>query len=119
MKEFIEHLVKHLVDKPGEVFVNEIAGERTTVVEIRVGDGDTGKVIGRHGQTANAIRTLLAAVAAKQGQRSVLEILDRNKMKQSNGEHENSTVQMTAQVPVFESQSKGERRWQDDGGNNL
>jgi len=76
MKEFIEYLIKHLVDKPDEVRVNEIAGDRTVVLELRVGDGDMGKVIGRSGQTAKSLRTILMAVAAKQGKRSVLEILE-------------------------------------------
>ncbi len=76
MKELVEFMVKHLVDKPDEVQVNEIAGERTAVFELRVGDGDMGKVIGRHGQTARSLRVLLTAAAAKQGKRSVLEILE-------------------------------------------
>lgn len=76
MKEFIEFIVKQLVDKPGEVQVNEIAGERTVVIELRVGEGDMGKVIGRGGQTARSLRTLLTAATAKQGKRSVLEILE-------------------------------------------
>ena len=76
MKEFIEFIIKHLVDKPGEVQVNEIAGERTVVFELRVGEGDMGKVIGRGGQTARSLRILIAAAAAKQGKRSVLEILE-------------------------------------------
>ncbi len=81
MKEFIEYLIKQLVDKPDEVQINEIAGEQTVVLELRVGDGDMGKVIGRHGQTASSLRTLLAAAAAKQGKRSVLEILEDEKEK--------------------------------------
>ncbi len=75
MKEFLETMVKHLVDKPHEVVVNEIDGERTVVYELRVGQGDMGKVIGKHGKTAKSIRTLLAA-AAKGGKRAVLEILE-------------------------------------------
>ena len=81
MKELLEFIIKHLVDKPDEVQVNEIAGERTVVFELRVGEGDMGKVIGRGGQTARSLRTLLAAVAAKQGKRSVLEILEDEKEK--------------------------------------
>ena len=76
MKEFVEFIIKNLVDKPGEVQVKEIAGERTVVLELRVGKGDMGKVIGRDGQTAGSLRTLIAAAAAKQGKRSVLEILE-------------------------------------------
>ncbi|MFQ5770000.1 MAG: KH domain-containing protein [bacterium] len=76
MKEFIEFIIKHLVDKPDEVHVNEIDGERTVVFELRVGQGDMGKVIGRRGQTAKSLRTLLAAASAKMGKRAVLEILE-------------------------------------------
>ena len=76
MKEFLEYMVRHLVDKPHEVIVNEIDGERTVVYELRVGQGDMGKVIGKHGKTAKSIRTLLAAAAAKAGKRAVLEILE-------------------------------------------
>ena len=81
MKEFIEYLIKHLVDKPEEVQINEIAGERTVVYELRVGEGDMGKVIGRRGQTAISLRTLIAAAAAKQGKRAVLEILEDEREK--------------------------------------
>ena len=77
MKEFIEYVVKHLVDKPDDVRVTEVRGERVTVYELHVGDGDMGKVIGKRGQTANAIRTLLsAASAAEKGPRSILEIIE-------------------------------------------
>lgn len=76
MKEFIEFMIKHLVDKPSEVRINEIVGERTIIFELRVGEGDMGKVIGRGGQTARSLRILIAAAAAKQGKRSVLEILE-------------------------------------------
>jgi len=76
MKEFIEYIVKHLVDKPEQVAVNEIDGERTIVYELRVGYGDLGKVIGKRGQTAKSIRILLAAASAKRGKRAVLEILE-------------------------------------------
>ena len=76
MKEFLEFIVKHLVDKPNEVQINEVDGERTVVYELRVGQGDMGKVIGKHGKTAKSIRTLLAAASAKVGKRAVLEILE-------------------------------------------
>ena len=79
MKEFIEYLIKHLVDKPEEVQINIVTGERTVIFELRVADGDMGKVIGRRGQTAGSLRTLLAAAAAKQGKRFVLEILENEK----------------------------------------
>ena len=76
MKEFIEYIAKSLVDKPEEVHVTEIDGERTVVYELRVGEGDLGKVIGKRGQTAKSIRILIAAASAKRGKRAVLEILE-------------------------------------------
>lgn len=76
MKDFIEFIIKHLVDNPNEVRINEIDGDQTIILELHVGDGDIGKVIGRGGKTAQSIRTLLAAISAKQGKRSVLEILE-------------------------------------------
>ncbi len=76
MKEFIEFIIKHLVDHPDDVQINEVDGERTVVFEIRVGPGDMGKVIGRRGQTAKSLRTILSAASAKMGKRAVLEILE-------------------------------------------
>lgn len=76
MREFIEFIVKALVDNPDQVDIREIEGSRTTVYELRVGEGDLGKVIGKNGQTAKSIRTLLSAVSARQGKRAVLEILE-------------------------------------------
>ena len=76
MREFVETIVTALVDTPDLVNLKEIQGERTTVYELRVGPGDLGKVIGKGGQTAKAIRTLMLAVSAKKGKRAVLEILE-------------------------------------------
>ena len=77
MKDFLEVVVKQLVDNPAEVRVAEVKGEHLTIYELHVAKGDIGKVIGKKGQTAFAIRTLLNAVsAAKKGNRSILEILD-------------------------------------------
>lgn len=76
MKEFVEFIAKQLVDHPEAVEVTEVEGEKTTVYELRVGEGDLGKVIGRKGQTAKSIRTLLSAASAKRGKRAVLEILE-------------------------------------------
>ncbi len=76
LKAFVEAIARALVDHPDDVDVAEVSGERTTVFELRVGEGDLGKVIGKGGQTARAIRTLLSAVSAKQGKRSVLEIIE-------------------------------------------
>ena len=76
MKELIEYLAKGLVDRPEEVEVHEIAGETTTVLELRVGEGDLGKIIGKHGRTILAIRTILGAVGAKENKRATLELLE-------------------------------------------
>jgi uncharacterized protein len=76
VKEFVETIVKALVDNPEAVVLREIEGERTTVFELRVGQGDLGKVIGKGGQTAKAIRTIMLAISAKKGKRAVLEILE-------------------------------------------
>ncbi|MFH1219877.1 MAG: KH domain-containing protein [Candidatus Eisenbacteria bacterium] len=76
MKELVEYIAKSLVDNPDDVTVKEVEGEKTTVYELRVGPGDLGKVIGKHGRTARSIRTLLNAAATKSGKRAVLEILE-------------------------------------------
>lgn len=76
MKKFIELIVRELVDNPDQVVVTEVEGERTTVYELRVGPGDLGKVIGKRGKTAGAIRTLISAASAKKGKRAMLEILE-------------------------------------------
>jgi predicted RNA-binding protein YlqC (UPF0109 family) len=76
MKDFIDYIVRALVDNPDQVEVAEVEGSRTTVYELRVAQGDLGKVIGKGGQTAKSIRILLAAISARQGKRAVLEILE-------------------------------------------
>ncbi len=76
MKDLIAYIAKALVDKPEEVVVTEIKGEQTFVIELRVAKEDIGKVIGKQGHTARAIRTILGAASAKIKKRSVLEILD-------------------------------------------
>ncbi|RUM58059.1 MAG: KH domain-containing protein [Persephonella sp.] len=76
LQELVEFVAKSLVDHPERVEVREIEGEKTTVIELKVAPEDLGKVIGRQGRTARAIRTLLAAVARKQNKRAVLEILE-------------------------------------------
>jgi predicted RNA-binding protein YlqC (UPF0109 family) len=76
MKDFVETIVRALVDNPDQVQVTEVQGSRTTVYELRVAQGDLGKVIGKAGQTAKSIRTLLAAASARKGVRAVLEILE-------------------------------------------
>jgi len=76
MKELLEEIAKALVDNPEDVRVTEVEGEQTTVLELRVRNEDLGKVIGRQGRTARAIRTLLAAAGMKVQKRFVLEILE-------------------------------------------
>jgi predicted RNA-binding protein YlqC (UPF0109 family) len=75
-KDLVEYIVKSLVDNPGSVEVNVIEGEKSTILELRVAADDIGKVIGKHGRIAKAIRTILLAATAKDGKRAVLEILD-------------------------------------------
>ncbi len=76
MKELIEYIAKALVDYPEEVQVNEVAGEQTSVIELKVAKDDLGKVIGRQGRTARAMRTILSAASTKLNKRAVLEILE-------------------------------------------
>ena len=76
LKELVEYLAKSLVDKPEEVQVAEVGGEQTIVYELRVAKDDLGKVIGKQGRTARAMRTILGAASTKARKRSVLEILE-------------------------------------------
>ncbi|MEE8483683.1 MAG: KH domain-containing protein [Nitrospinota bacterium] len=76
MKELIETIAKVLVDNPDAVSVNEVFGEKTTILELKVETSDLGKVIGKQGRTARAMRTLLSAAATKENKRAVLEILE-------------------------------------------
>lgn len=75
-KELIEYIAKSLVDNPDAVVVEEVGGEQTSVIELRVAKEDLGKVIGRQGRTARAMRTILGAVSTKAKKRVVLEILE-------------------------------------------
>ena len=76
MKELVEKIAKALVDNPDQVQVRAIEGEQVTVFELRVHASDFGKVIGRKGRIAQAIRIILSAVGMKLGKRFTLEILD-------------------------------------------
>ena len=76
MRDLILIIAKSLVDKPDEVEVTELKGDITTVLELRVTKDDLGKVIGKQGKTAHAIRTILNATVTKLNQRAVLEILE-------------------------------------------
>ncbi|NBB90257.1 MAG: KH domain-containing protein [Spirochaetes bacterium] len=75
-KELVNYIARSLVDEPDEVKVNMIEGEKSTILELQVSQGDIGKVIGKHGRIAKAIRTVLSAASTKTGKRVVLEILD-------------------------------------------
>ncbi len=76
MKDLIECIAKALVDKPEAVVVHEIEGSQTSVIELEVAKDDIGKIIGKQGRTARAIRTILSAASTKIKKRSVLEILE-------------------------------------------
>ena len=76
MKELVEYIAKSLVDDPDAVKVTEVEGERTSVVELSVMKEDLGKVIGKQGKTARAIRTILSAAATKENKRTILEIIE-------------------------------------------
>jgi predicted RNA-binding protein YlqC (UPF0109 family) len=75
MKELIEYIAKALADDPTLVNVSEIEGESSLILELRVGPEDMGRIIGKGGRTANAMRTLVRVLAAKQGKRVTLEIV--------------------------------------------
>ena len=75
MKELVEFIARSLVDDPSQVYVSEIEGESSVILELRVGPDDMGRVIGKGGRTVNAIRTLIRVLAAKQGKRVTLEIV--------------------------------------------
>lgn len=76
LKELIEYVAKALVDKPEDVTVTEIEGETSTVIELRVAEEDLGKVIGKQGRTARAMRTMLGAASTKMKKRTMLDIVE-------------------------------------------
>ena len=75
-KELVAFMVKSLVNNPEKVIINKVEGEKSTILELSVDKADFGKIIGKHGRVARAIRTLINASSAKTGKRVVLEILD-------------------------------------------
>lgn len=75
MKEVLEIIAKALVDHPEEVLVSEVEGEQSIILELRVAEGDMGKVIGKQGRIAKAIRTVVKAAASREDKRVVVEIL--------------------------------------------
>jgi uncharacterized protein len=74
--ELVRYIVKHLVDNPEEINIKEVIGRQTSVIEVKVAPSDLGKVIGKEGRTAKAIRTILNAIAIKAKKKIILEILD-------------------------------------------
>jgi predicted RNA-binding protein YlqC (UPF0109 family) len=76
MKELVKFIAQSLVDNPDEVQVTEIEGEQTSVIELKVAKEDLGKVIGKQGRTARAMRTILSAASTKIRKRAVLEIIE-------------------------------------------
>ncbi|MBN2162525.1 MAG: KH domain-containing protein [Pontiellaceae bacterium] len=76
MKQILETIVKSLVDVPGEVQITEVSGDKTIIFELRCNAKDVGKIIGKSGKTVGAIRTILNSMAAKQGRKAMLEVVD-------------------------------------------
>jgi len=76
VKELLEFLVRSLVDEPEKVSVTEVKGEKSVVYEVRVAPSDTGKIIGKQGRVARALRTIVKAASAKRGTKAVVEILE-------------------------------------------
>jgi predicted RNA-binding protein YlqC (UPF0109 family) len=76
MKDLVKYIAQALVDNPQVVEVSEVEGEKTSVMELRVAKEDLGKVIGKQGKTAKAMRTILSAASAKLRKRTVLEIIE-------------------------------------------
>jgi uncharacterized protein len=76
MKELIEYIAKALVDSPDQVHVSEVVGDQTSVLELKVAKEDLGKVIGKQGRSARAMRTILSAASTKMKKRTVLEIIE-------------------------------------------
>lgn len=76
MKQLVQYMAEALVDKPDEVHVNVVEGENSIILELKVAADDVGKVIGKSGRTAKAMRTILSAAATKLKKRSILEIVE-------------------------------------------
>ena len=75
MKDLVEYIVKALVEQPDEVSVQEVAGEASMILEIRVADEDAGRVIGRGGRVVNAVRAIVQALAEREGKRITIEVI--------------------------------------------
>lgn len=77
MKELVETIAKAIVDNPDEVYINQVEGEKSVILEISVADDDMGKIIGRQGRIARAIRTVVKAAATKQGKKVIVDIQEK------------------------------------------
>lgn len=88
LKSLVEYIAKSLVDHPDQVNVNEVEGEKTTILELSVAEDDLGKIIGKHGRTARAMRTVVNAAASKDRKRAVLEILEGDRSQVTEEEEE-------------------------------
>lgn len=75
MKDLVAYIAKAIVDYPQDVEVNEVEGEKSVIIELKVADADMGKVIGKQGRIANAIRTVVKAAATRDGKRVIVEII--------------------------------------------
>ena len=76
MKKLIEQIVKYIVDHPADVKINELCGEKTHLYELRLNKEDVGKVIGKGGKTVSSIRNLISTLSARNGKRSILEVVE-------------------------------------------
>lgn len=76
MKEFVEYIIKNLVDNPDEVKVNEMTGTNTSIIELSVEKSDIGKVIGKKGETIKALRSLLMSISSRNGLKVKLELIE-------------------------------------------
>jgi hypothetical protein len=76
MKELIKHIVQALVDHPEQIAISEVEGKQSTLLEIKVAKEDIGKIIGKQGRTAQAIRTILNAASGKEKKRTIMEIIE-------------------------------------------
>ncbi len=77
MIELVKHIVTPIVEFPTQIEIREVEGEKSTIIELKVAESDLGKVIGKQGRTAKAIRTLLSAASARAGKRYSLEIIEK------------------------------------------
>jgi predicted RNA-binding protein YlqC (UPF0109 family) len=76
MKELVEQIVRSLVDHPEDIRLTEVDGEKTQIIELRCNPDDLGKVIGKSGKTVGAVRTLISTIAAREGRKAILEVVE-------------------------------------------